>query len=105
MKGTLLEGTGSPGSGTGGGLVPIPQLAPGIVYTLFQPLTVEGLLSADLASTNVVRYVNEGTATCAAAGVAEGGPKPESTLALSTLDETSRRSRPRSRCPTKSSRT
>lgn len=87
MKGTLLEGSGSPGSGTGGGLVPVPQVAPGIVYTLFQPLIVEGLISADLATTNTVRYVNEGTALSGAAGVAEGGTKPESTLALSTLDE------------------
>jgi hypothetical protein len=30
-KGTLLEGTGSPGSGTGGGLVPIPDVTPGVV--------------------------------------------------------------------------
>ena len=87
MKGTLLEGSGSPGSGSGGGLVPVPQLAPGIVYTLFQPLTIEGLLSADLATGNTVRFVNEGTATSAAAGVAEGGLKPESTLGLGTIDE------------------
>ena len=37
MKGTLLEGVGSPGSGTGGGLVPVPQVAPGVVQTLFNP--------------------------------------------------------------------
>ena len=30
-KGTLLEGAGSPGSGTGGGLLPVPQTVPGVV--------------------------------------------------------------------------
>src|SRR5262245_46770518 len=87
MKGTLLEGTGAPGSGTGGGLVPVPQVAPGIVEKLFQPLVLEDLLSSGVATTSTVRYVVEGTATSGAAGVAEGGLKPESTLGYSTLDE------------------
>jgi hypothetical protein len=46
MKGTLLEGVGAPGSGTGGGAIPVPQVVPGIVGRLFQPLTFEALLSA-----------------------------------------------------------
>ena len=87
MKGSLLEGTGAPGSGSGGGLVPVPQMVPGIVTTLFQPLTVENLIGANLATTSTVRYAVEGTATSAAAGVAEAGTKPESTLGISTLDE------------------
>jgi len=37
-KGTLLEGAGAPGSGTGGGLIPVPQVVPGVVETLFQQL-------------------------------------------------------------------
>jgi HK97 family phage major capsid protein len=87
MKGTLLEGTGSPGTGTAGGLVPVPQVVPGYVEKLFQPLTLEALLLSGQATTNTVRYAVQGTATSGAAGVAEGGTKPESTLAYSTLDE------------------
>jgi HK97 family phage major capsid protein len=87
VKGTLLEGTGSPGSGTGGGLVPAPQVIPGVVEKLFQPLALEDLLLSGQATGPVVRYAVEGTASSAAAGVAEGGLKPESTLAYSTIDE------------------
>jgi HK97 family phage major capsid protein len=87
MKGTLLEGGGSPGSGTGGGLLPVPQVAPGIVGKLFQPLSLESLLLSGQATGNTVRYAVEGTATSGAAGVAEGATKPESTLGFSTLDE------------------
>jgi HK97 family phage major capsid protein len=86
-KGTLLEGTGSPGSGTGGGLVPVPQFIPGVVTKLFQPLRIADLLLSGQATTNSVRYVVEGTATSGAAGVAEAAAKPESTVALSTVDE------------------
>jgi HK97 family phage major capsid protein len=86
-KGTLLEGAGSPGAGTGGGWLPTPQEAPGMVSKLFQPLKLENLLLSGVATGNTVRYAVEGTATSAAAGVAEGGQKPESTLAYSTLDE------------------
>jgi HK97 family phage major capsid protein len=86
-KGTLLEGAGAPGSGTGGGLIPVPQVAPGIVSKLSQPLYLERLLSSGQALNNTVRFAVEGTATSGAAGVAEGGLKPESTLAFSTVDE------------------
>ena len=87
VKGTLLEGTGAPGSGTGGGLVPAPQVIPGVVEKLFQPLTLEALMSSGVATTSTVRYAQEGTATSGAAGVPEAGEKPQSTLALSTEDE------------------
>jgi HK97 family phage major capsid protein len=86
-KGTMLEGSGAPGSGTGGGFVPVPQVVPGVVDKLFQPLSIESLLLAGQASGNTVRYATEGTATSGAAGVAEAGLKPESTIAVSTLDE------------------
>lgn len=86
MKGTVLEGSGSPGSGTGGGLIPIPQVIPGVVEKLFQPLSIADLLLSGQANSNSVRYVVEGTATSGAAGVAEGGAKPQSSLALSTKD-------------------
>jgi HK97 family phage major capsid protein len=84
MKGTLLEGAG----GGGGALAaPVPQVVPGVVEKLFQPLTVADLLLSGQASTSSLRYVVEGTATNAAAGVAEAGSKPESTLGLTTTDE------------------
>jgi HK97 family phage major capsid protein len=86
-KGTLLEGSGSPGSGTGGGFIPVPDVASGIVEKLFQPLSIENLLSSSVTTSNTVRYAVEGTATSGAAGVAEGGDKPQSTIAVSTLDE------------------
>lgn len=91
QKGTMFEGLGAPGDGTAGGLVPIPQVVPGVVEKLFQPLRFEQLLSAQQATTNTVRYIVEGTASSAAAGVAEGGTKPESSIALSTLDEAIKR--------------
>jgi HK97 family phage major capsid protein len=65
----------------------VPQVVPGTVDKLFQRLTVADLMLQGQASTNSVRYVTEGTATSGAAGVAEGGTKPESTLGLTTTDE------------------
>jgi HK97 family phage major capsid protein len=87
LKGTLLEGAGSPGAGTGGGLIPVPGVVPGFTEKLFQRLTVNDLLPQAQTNGNTVRYVVEGTATSGAAGVAEAAAKPESTLALSTVDE------------------
>ena len=88
-KGTLLEGAGAPGSGTGGGLLAAgPTVVPGVVQQLLVgQLGVADLFGQFTTNTNTVRYVVEGTATSGAAGVAEGGAKPESTLALSTTDE------------------
>jgi HK97 family phage major capsid protein len=87
MKGTLLEGAGSPGSGSGGGLVPVPQVVPGVVGKLFAPLVLENLLLSGQATGNTVRFAQQGTATSGAAGVAEGGNKPESTIGYGTTDE------------------
>jgi HK97 family phage major capsid protein len=87
MKGTLLEGAGAPGAGTGAGRLPAPQVAPGVVSKLFEPLGVGDVFATAQATTNTVRYIIEGTATNAAAGVAEGGTKPESTIGASTVDE------------------
>jgi HK97 family phage major capsid protein len=85
-KGTLGEsGTGIPIGG--GPLVSVPQVVPGVVEKLFQLLSVEQLLSSGVASSPTVRYMVEGTATSAAAGVAEGGTKPESTLGFTYTDE------------------
>jgi HK97 family phage major capsid protein len=69
MKGTLLE-TGA--GGPGGGLIP-PAYQPGIVSKLFEPLGVSDVFGS--------------SQTTAAAGVAEGGVKPESNLAYSEIVE------------------
>jgi HK97 family phage major capsid protein len=59
----------------------------GVVSTLFQQLYVADLLPSRPAPGNPVRYVSESTATNAAAAVAEGAAKPESTLAFSEVSE------------------
>jgi len=86
-KGTLLEGSGSPGTGSGGGLLPVPQVVPGVVGKLFQRLTLEDLLLGGQATGNTVRYAVQGTATSGAQGVPEAGTKPESTLGFGVQDE------------------
>ena len=86
-KGTLLEGTGA-APGTGGAIAAaVPQVVPGVMEKLFQPLTVSDLIASGTTSSNTLRYIVEGTATSGATGVAEAAAKPESTLALSTVDE------------------
>ena len=83
MKGTLLEtGVGGPG----GGPVP-PAYEPGIVSKLFEPPGVADVFGQSPTTASQVRYVNEGTATSAAAGVAEGGVKPESTIGMAEVVE------------------
>lgn len=79
--GTLLEG------GQGSGLIPVPQVVGGQVDTLFQRLTIADLIPSGQATSNSLRYVVEGTATSGADTVSEGGDKPASDLALSTVDE------------------
>ncbi len=84
FKGTL----GESGAISGGQpFVSVPQLLPGAVVQLFQPLSFESLLSSRPVDGPTLRYIVEGTATNAAAGVAEGGTKPESTLGLTYTDE------------------
>jgi HK97 family phage major capsid protein len=86
-KGTLLEGAGAPGSGSGGGFIAAPQVIPGVVSKLFEPVSVVTLLPTGQATTSSIRYMVEGTATSGAVGVAEGGAKPQSTIGVSTTDE------------------
>jgi HK97 family phage major capsid protein len=82
-KGTLLEpGVGGPG----GGLTPA-FYEPGVVSRLFEPLTVANVFGSSQTTASQVRYITEGTATSGAAGVAEAGVKPESTIAMSEVVE------------------
>jgi HK97 family phage major capsid protein len=83
-KGTLLEAAGGGGGALG---ATVPAVIPGVVDKLFQKLTFADLLMQGQASQASLRYVVEGTATSGAAGVAEGGLKPQSTLGLTTTDE------------------
>lgn len=69
----------SSGSSSGGDLIQ-PQVEAGILPKLFQPLGVMDLFAQGQTNSNSVEYLEETTATNAAAGVAEGGEKPESTL-------------------------
>ena len=79
MKATLAT---TPGSA----LTP-DQRVPGIVETLYQRLYVADLLGQASTNSSQVTYVEETTATNAAAAVAEGQAKPESTLAFGEVTE------------------
>jgi HK97 family phage major capsid protein len=83
LKGTLTQTTGG---GPGGGLIP-PHYEPGVVSKLFESVRVRDILGQSQTTASQVRYVVEGTATSGAAGVAEGGTKPESTLGYSEVTE------------------
>jgi HK97 family phage major capsid protein len=81
--GTLFEGSG----GQGAGFVPVPDVAPGVVSKLLEPVGVANVFGQAQTTSSSVRYMLEGTATSGAAGVAEGGVKPASDIAVSTVDE------------------
>lgn len=78
--GTVFEG------GQGAGMIPVPQVQPGVVTKLIEQPNVAGLFASAQATTSSVRYILEGTAASGAAGVAEGGSKPASDFAWSTVD-------------------
>lgn len=83
MKATLFS---SPGSA----LTP-KDYTPGIVQTLYQRLYVADLLGSATTNASQVTYVSETTATNAAAAVAEGTAKPQSTLAFGETTESVRK--------------
>lgn len=83
-KGTLGIGAGSGGTALAG---PVPEVVPGVVDKLFQQVRVPQLILSGQTSSSSLRYVVEGTATSGAAGVAEAGAKPQSTLGFTTSDE------------------
>jgi HK97 family phage major capsid protein len=82
FKGTLLEG-----ATPGGGPLVQPDVRPGVVETLFQPLTVADALNQQQTTSMTVRYLNESSVTNAAAPTSEGALKPESSIALDQVDE------------------
>lgn len=81
LKATLTQDAAS-----GGKLVEV-DLQPGVLPLLFRRLTVADLMPNGTTDSNTVRYLKETTATNAAATVAEGAAKPESTLAFDLVDE------------------
>jgi Phage capsid family len=58
-----------------------------VVDKLFEPLGVRDVFGQSTTTASQVRYVVEGTGLSGAAGVAEAGVKPESTIALSEVVE------------------
>lgn len=73
-------------AGSAGNLIQ-PDVQPGILPLLFRRLTVADLMPNGGTTSNTVRYLKETTATNAAAIVAEGDSKPESTLEFDLVDE------------------
>lgn len=67
------------------------EYQPGIVQTLFQRNYVSDLLGSATTNASQVTYVTETTATNAAAAVAEGTAKPQSTLAFGETTESVRK--------------
>lgn len=65
---------------TSGGDLIVPQYTPGIVELLYKPLLVRDLIASGRTDSPIIKYMKETTFTNAAAMVAEGGTKPESTL-------------------------
>jgi HK97 family phage major capsid protein len=71
---------------SGGDLI-VPDYRAGITPILFQRLTVADLLAPGTTESNLVTYMKETTATNAAATVAEGAAKPESTLIFDAVND------------------
>lgn len=74
MAATLTEDAAS------GGDLLIAQQVPGILPLLFKRLVVADLIAPGTATSNLISFMKETTFTNAAATVAEGADKPESTL-------------------------
>lgn len=73
--------------GASGGDLIIPDTRAGITPILFERLTVADLLASGTTDSNIVQYMKETTATNAAATVAEGAAKPESTLVFDAVND------------------
>jgi HK97 family phage major capsid protein len=64
-----------------------PEFLRGVVETAFRKLTVQDLLASGTTDSNQVNVATETVATNAAAAIAEGAAKPESTLTLAMVAE------------------
>jgi HK97 family phage major capsid protein len=72
---------------TSGGDLIIADYRPGILELLFKRLVVADLLASGTTDSNAIIYMKETTFTNAAAAVAEGAPKPESTLVFDQVTD------------------
>jgi HK97 family phage major capsid protein len=81
QKTVLTEGAGS------GSTLLQPDVQPGILPLLFRRLTIADLIPQGETNGITVRYLSESSFTNAAATVAEGATKPESTLVFVQTDE------------------
>jgi len=82
LHATTLDET----SGSGGPLI-ITQYQPGILPLLFKRLVVADLIAPGSTDSNSITYMKETTFTNAAATVAEGAAKPESTLVFAQVSD------------------
>ncbi len=75
----LMGATISSDPSSGGDLI-LPDHRPGIVPLPMRPLTIADLMASGTTESNTVMYMKETSVVNAAAAVAEGAPKPESTI-------------------------
>jgi HK97 family phage major capsid protein len=73
--------------GASGGDLIVTEYRPGILPLMFKRLVVADLLASGTTDSNSVTYMKEETFTNAAAAVAEGQPKPESTLIFNQVTD------------------
>jgi HK97 family phage major capsid protein len=87
LRGKALLTTTGAGADTAGGALVQPDVQPGILPLLSQPLTIADLMASATTDSNLVRSMVETLATNAADGVAEGALKPESAIEFAAVDE------------------
>lgn len=80
LMATVLE----TGSGSGADLI-VTEYRPGILPILFKRLVVADLLASGTTDSSSVTYMKESSFTNAADTVAQGAPKPESTLVFTKV--------------------
>lgn len=86
----LIAATLTSDPASGGALV-VPDYRPGIVAIAFRPLMVAELIAPGTTDSNLVSYMKELTAVNAAAAVAEGAAKPESTITFTAVQDAVRK--------------
>ncbi|CAB4177373.1 major_cap_HK97, phage major capsid protein, HK97 family [uncultured Caudovirales phage] len=82
----LFAATLTTDTASGGDLI-TPDYRPGILPLLFKRLTVRDLLAPGSTASNVIKYMKETTFTNAAATVAEGAARAESTLVFDLVSD------------------
>jgi HK97 family phage major capsid protein len=86
LDGGIRAATLTTDTASGGDLI-VPNYRAGITSILFQRLTVADLLAQGTTDGPTIYYMKETTATNAAATVAEGAAKPESTLVFDAVTD------------------